>query len=163
MEKAEVKDAGKKGKGLFALKNLQKGEEILYFTGKVVEVEDESKYPEHIRDHWHPIDEKEDKKVYVLPESPWMYMNHSCEPNAGVKNDRHLVAIKDIKKGDEINIDYSTLFLDGWEMACKCGSKNCRKMISTFDKLSPKDQERLKDYVSSYVRKKYVKDSKKIE
>ena len=157
MKKVEVKDAKKKGKGIFALKDIKKGEEILYFTGEVVEVEDESKYPEHIRDHWHPIDEKNGKKVYILPESPWKYMNHSCEPNAGVKNDRYLVAIKNIKKRDEINIDYSTLFLEGWKMECKCGSKNCRKIISTFDKLSKKDQERLKDYVSSYVKKIYIK------
>ncbi|NQV08412.1 SET domain-containing protein-lysine N-methyltransferase [Candidatus Woesearchaeota archaeon] len=157
MENVEVKDAGKKGKGIFALKDIKKSEQILYFTGKVVEVGNESKYPEHIREHWHPIDKKGDKTVYVLPKSPWMYMNHSCEPNARVKNDRYLIAIRDIKKGEEINIDYSTLFLEGWEMKCECGSKNCRKVISTFDKLSPKNQERLKDYVSSYVKKKYKK------
>ena len=78
-------------------------------------------------------------------------MNHSCEPNAGLKNDRYLVAIENIAKGEEVNIDYSTLFLEGWSMKCECGRKSCRKLISTFDTLSPKDQERLKDYISSYV------------
>ena len=62
-----------------------------------------------------------------------------------------------IKKGDEINIDYSTVFLKGWEMKCTCGSKNCRKVIHTFDKLPLTVQERLKKYVTSYVRKNFVK------
>ncbi|GAF72517.1 unnamed protein product [marine sediment metagenome] len=161
MKKVEIKKTSKKGKGVFALKNIKKGEQIIYISGKVVGVENESKYPEHIREHWHPIDEKNGKRIYILPESPWMYINHSCEPNVGVKHDRYLIAIKDIKKGDEINIDYSTLFLEGWTMKCKCESKNCRKVISTFDKLSPKDQERLKRYVSSYVKRKYMKNLKK--
>ena len=158
MENVEVRDTNKKGKGIFAIRNLKKGEKILYFSGKVVEVENPEEYSEEVREHWHPIDFKENKTVYILPEEPWKYLNHSCEPNAGVKNDRDLVAIKDIKKGDEICIDYSTLFLEGWEMKCECGSKNCRKMISSFDKLDPKDQERLKDYISSYVKKKYKKN-----
>ena len=161
MENVEVRSTGKKGKGVFALKNIKKGEQILYITGKVVEVADESRYPEHIRGHWHPMDRKGNKNIYVLPELPWMYMNHSCKPNAGIKKDRHLVAIRDIKVGEEINVDYSTLFLEGWHMKCECGSENCRKEITTFDKLSPKDQKRLKDYVSSYVKKKYVKGAKK--
>jgi len=159
MKNVEVKDTGTKGKGIFALKDIQKGKEILYFTGKVVEVEDESKYPKFVRDHWHPIDEKGNKRIYLLPEFPSMYMNHSCEPNAGVKENIHLVAIKDIKKGDEINIDYSTLFLEGWKMECQCDSDKCRGVISTFDTLNPKDQERLKDYVSRYVKKKFLNGS----
>ena len=158
MEKVEVRDSGKKGKGLFALQNIKKGEEILYISGKVVEVEDESVYSEHVREHWHPIDKKGGKVVYVLPEPPWMYLNHSCEPNAGLNYDRHLVATNDISKGEEINIDYSTLFPVGWSMKCECGNKICRKTISTFDTLSPGDQARLRDYISSYVRKEYLEN-----
>ncbi len=41
-----------------------------------------------------------------------MYMNHSCDPNAGIINDRKLVASKDIHKGGEITIDYSTLDIE---------------------------------------------------
>jgi len=161
MEKVGVEDAGKKGKGVFALTRIKGGEEILYITGKVVEVEDESEYPKHVREHWHPVDKKGDNVLFILPEPPWMYLNHSCEPNAGVKKDRHLVAIRDIKKGEEVTVDYSALFLEGWEMRCWCERKNCRKVISTFDKLNSVDQKRLKDYVSSYVQKTYVLGSKK--
>ena len=157
MEDVEVKEAGKKGKGLFANKNFRKGEKILYWKGKTIETDDPSKFSPEIRDHWHPIDQKGKKIVYILPEEPWMYMNHSCEPNAGIKNNRTLVAMRLVKKGEEILIDYSTLFIEGWEMDCKCGSKTCRKKILTFDKLSKKDKDRLKDYVTTYVKKKYTK------
>ena len=43
-----------------------------------------------------------------MPEEPWIYMNHSCDSNAGVVDDRKLVAAKDIKKGEEITVDYSS-------------------------------------------------------
>tara|TARA_Y100000310_G_C20469626_1_gene709317 strand:- start:166 stop:651 length:486 start_codon:yes stop_codon:yes gene_type:complete len=156
--KVTVKDAGGKGRGLFAAKDIKKGEKILYFSGEVLEVKEgeESTYSADVRDHWHPMDKKGDVFVYISPASPWKYMNHSCEPNAGLKNDRDLIAMEQIKEGAEITIDYSTLFFEGWHMECKCGSEHCRKSILTFDTLGKEDQERLKNYVNSYVRKKYL-------
>ena len=151
-----VKETSKKGKGVFALKNFNKDEFILYIEGEVIETEHPSDYSDEIQNHWYPIDKKGKKYRYVLPQSPWMYLNHSCDSNAGIKNDRDIVAIRDIKKGEEIVFDYSTNNIDGWTMKCHCGSKNCRKIISTFDKLDKKSKEKLKDYLPSYIRKKYL-------
>ncbi len=168
MPNVEVKDIGKKGKGIFALKNFKRNEKILYITGKVIETENPSSYPYEIREHWGPLGRKGKKFQFILPESPWMYMNHSCDSNAGLINDRQLVAIKNIKKGDEVTIDYSTLDIESLtggkselRMRCMCGSKNCRKVIRTFDKLGLEDQKRLRKYLNSYLKKKYIKESKK--
>ena len=158
----KVKTIKNKGKGIFALKDFKKGEHILDITGEVIETENPLDYPEEIREHWGPMGKKGNKFRFIKPEEPWMYMNHSCDSNAGIIDDRKLIASRDIKKGEEITVDYSTLDIEsltqGKEqlvMKCKCGSKNCRKIISTFDRLNKKDQNRLKKFLNSYLKKKY--------
>ena len=158
----EIKDVKDKGKGIFALKDFKKGEFILEITGEIIETETPEDYPEKIREHWGPLGREGKKYRFIKPESPWMYMNHSCDSNAGIINDRKLIAAKDIKKGEEITIDYSAMDIESLtygkhqlSMECKCGNKNCRKVITTFDKLNKKDQERLKKFLNPYLRKKY--------
>lgn len=68
-------------------------------------------------------------------------INHSCEPNSAVlieNKKASLFSIKDISEGDEITYDYSLQMCDEpWTMECKCGSKNCRKLIKEY-KFLPK-------------------------
>jgi len=158
----EIKDVEGKGKGIFALKDFKEGEFILEITGEVIETEHPEEYPEEITEHWAPLGKEGNKYRFIKPESPWMYMNHSCDSNAGIINDRKLVAARDIKKGEEITIDYSAMDIESvtfgkkqLSMECKCCSKNCRKIIKTFDQLDKKDQDRLKKFLSPYLRKKY--------
>jgi SET domain-containing protein len=60
------------------------------------------------------------------------YINHSCEPNAYMKTLRgHMLffALRDIKPGDEITIDYEqTLHPDS--KRCRCGAGKCRGTIN---------------------------------
>ena len=60
------------------------------------------------------------------------YINHSCEPNAYMKilyNHILFIALRDIKPGEEITIDYeSTLHSD--KKRCTCGAPSCRKTIN---------------------------------
>lgn len=85
---------------------------------------------------------------------PYVLVNHSCNPNAGIKNSRILTAIKNIKKNEEITYDYSTVWFEGFK--CKCGNTNCRGYISDFLGLSKKDKEKyLKlGVVSEFIKKK---------
>lgn len=163
----EIREIKNKGRGIFALKDYKKGESILEITGEIIDTEDPSNYPEEIREHWAPMGKFGDKFRFIKPEVPWMYMNHSCDFNAGVIDDRNLIASKNIKKGEEINIDYSTLFIESLTngkkqlmMECRCGSKNCRKVISTFDTLKKDDQEKLKRFLNPFMREKYLGSQK---
>ena len=60
------------------------------------------------------------------------YINHSCEPNAFMKilyNHILFIALRDIKPGEEITIDYeSTLHSDA--KRCACGARSCRGTIN---------------------------------
>ena len=71
---------------------------------------------------------KKGETALLLADKPWMYANHSCNPNCGIKDKMKLVAIKSIKKDEEITFDYATLKLR-IKMQCQCGSPNCRKML----------------------------------
>ena len=72
------------------------------------------------------------------------YVNHSCEPNCGIKiggDGVKLIAIVPIDAGHQITFDYSTTMHNfDYEMTCACGSNNCRRQIKNFAELPAKIQ-----------------------
>jgi hypothetical protein len=67
------------------------------------------------------------------------FVNHSCEPNAGmlIKGaEVRLIAIREITAGEQITFDYSTTMdEDDFEFDCMCGSSRCRGRIGDFKQL----------------------------
>lgn len=62
-------------------------------------------------------------------DSPVGAINHSCDPNAAVRNGR-IIAWTCIKTGEEITIDYKrTEQKLAMPFDCKCNSENCRGRI----------------------------------
>lgn len=74
---------------------------------------------------------------FLLLSDPQVFVNHSCNPNAGIDGNLNLVARRDIPAGREILWDYSTTMdEDGWTMeGCRCGSYTCRGTIRDFKTL----------------------------
>ena len=72
---------------------------------------------------------------YLYLDEPGRFANHACVPNAAVVDDRQLVAIREIRAGEEICFDYSTTISDGWTMECRCGAAECRGLIVAFQLL----------------------------
>jgi SET domain-containing protein len=136
------------GLGLFAKKNFKRGEIILEFIGKIVHRSEIDKVKNEktkklIDDYSIQIDKDifllgtgQDKKIYDD------FINHSCDPNAYVfinGNKVLLIALKNIKKNEEITYDYSTtMYNDSWSIKCHCGSKKCRGYIKEFKYLPSK-------------------------
>ena len=101
-----------------------------------------------------------DDQLYFNSRGLARSINHSCNPNAGIKNDRELVAIRDIKKDEEIRFDYSTTMdEDCWTMECKCRSKNCRGLVRDFKYLPLDLQQKYLQLgiVQNFIMKKYRK------
>ena len=79
------------------------------------------------------------------------HIGHSCNPNCYIHATGKraiLYSLHLIKVGTEITFDYSSTSTDGpesWKMECKCGSFNCRKIISGFGHLSTELQKEYKD------------------
>ncbi len=72
----------------------------------------------------------------VLMQPPERFINHRCDPNTftrTIAGDRYVVALREIRLGEEINYDYC-LNSDGdtaWD--CSCGSPECRRHhVSSF-------------------------------
>jgi SET domain-containing protein len=121
-----VKKSNIDGKGVFAVRDIKKGEVILEWdishtlTPKELEqlAEDERKYVSYTNGK------------YVVMQPPEKFMNHSCDANTYSDNFRD-IAKRDIKMGEEITADYSETEVPGFSMKCKCGSKNCRGVIKS--------------------------------
>lgn len=68
---------------------------------------------------------------YIDLKDTYVSINHSCEPNSAIVHYNELVALRDIREGEEICYDYSATdwpnddYWDGynaWEMVCHCGA-----------------------------------------
>ncbi|HNR87482.1 MAG TPA: SET domain-containing protein-lysine N-methyltransferase [Spirochaetota bacterium] len=127
-----------KGKSVFANRPFDAGEFIIQFRGKIYTREEYlCKYNDR-NNHFLQID----TDLWLGPtRTADNYVNHSCNPNCGIKiYEQHvlLFAIHDIKRYEELSFDYSTTMAeDCWEMDCLCGSRQCRKRIRDFKHLSP--------------------------
>lgn len=60
--------------------------------------------------------------------------NHSCNPNIGFDGSICYIAIRDIKKNEEILLDYAFMETEFQPFECKCGSNNCRKIVKPTDR-----------------------------
>jgi len=152
-----AKDTSKYGKGIFAAKPIKKNSPLMVFGGYVLTRDEEVKLPLDVRDIAIQIDR--DLVIGVLTRKELAstdYVNHSCEPNAGIKGQISLVAMRDIKKGEEITFDYGTVVYrqkgaPKYELICLCGSKSCRKKITQYDWKIPSLQKKYRGYFPYYI------------
>jgi hypothetical protein len=118
------------GKGVFAKVAIEPKETIFYLTGKLIRFQDAAAATLGENTIQIGVDR------YVDPFSPARYLNHACEPNAGFVDEIRLIALRQIRPGEEIRFDYSTTMLERyWELDCLCGAKTCRGRIQDFDLL----------------------------
>ena len=143
------------GKCLIVNEDIKKDEIIAEFDGKIYEVEKATELPkdlpENVVDHAIQFEEHKwkDSNGYAR------YINHSCEPNCGIKGLFTIVAMRDIKEGEELLWDYDMTEDSDWRMNCLCSMPSCRKIIGAFSLLPQNVREKYKGYVSDWLVKKY--------
>lgn len=134
----EIRES-KFGKGLFATRDIDPGTLLCRVTGQKKELTLAQTILLHEKES-HYIQVDFDR--YLLCDPPFLYSNHSCNPNCGVNARLEMSALKKIRAGEELFWDYSTSMLERhWTMKCSCGEKNCRKIITDFDLLPRELQE----------------------
>lgn len=122
------------GSGLFVTKNLAADTILCTVTGPLLTFQETLALNER-ESHCLQIDSDQ----YILCDPPFLYSNHSCEPNCALNAQLQLFALRDIAHDEELFWDYSTSMLERhWTMMCSCGSLRCRKLITDFD-LLPED------------------------
>ena len=137
------------GRGVFADRFYRAGDEILRFEGRTVPAQIVAAMGD---DECYMIQIGPD--LYLEPEAPGRYTNHSCMPNAAIKDDRRLVALVDIPANQQICFDYSTTMSENnWTMTCRCGAVDCRGIIRDFGDLPADLQRRYLDLgvVQSFI------------
>lgn len=139
------------GRALFATREIKKGEVIGAFDGKIYKAKKASDIsnepPVYAQDHaiqFAKVKYRDSKGIARL-------ISHSCEPNCGIKNKFEIVAMRNIRKGEEISFDYDMSENSDWRMKCECKNKNCRKLIGSYSALPQQLKERYKGYISEYL------------
>lgn len=131
--KTEIKTSQISGNGTFATQKIQQGEFITKLKGQPFAEKDfytVCKEKGIAEDD--PLQVADD--VYLILEYASKAINHSCNPNTALRNTSDLHALKEISPGEELTYDYSTSVGvdDDWQMHCKCGAKNCRKIVGNI-------------------------------
>lgn len=152
MSKVFIKDSKYDGKGIFAKKDIKKGEIIFIIKGQRKKFLIDNKESAKMAGmNWVGIGKNE----WIDPQKYCQYFNHSCDPNSYLKGKVTVVALKNIKKGEEITFDYSLNESDiFWKLdrECLCGSKKCRKDIRSIQFLSEEEYKDRKFMIPKYYR-----------
>ena len=148
--KTRVAPSPTAGRGLFAVAPIRKGEIVSIRGGHVLAV---AALPHKLpRAFWgYPIADG-----FVLGprtarecETVMMFLNHSCEPNVGIRGQIVFVAMRAIRAGEELTIDYA--MFGGDTMRCNCRTPSCRGEVRPNDWRRPELRRRYRGYFAAHV------------
>jgi len=144
----EIRNTLAKGKGVFSLRKIKRGETVL-----VGAIEKELR-----TNHSHAT--QIDLNRFVLHEELNRTINHSCTPNCGIKVNSEngalgFVAIRDIEEGEEILYDYAmrNYNIEYFPDQCQCKSTQCRGKVTGWKDLSIDKKLEYRHYVAPYLLK----------
>lgn len=124
------------GFGIYATVDMKRGDIVFRGEERAARLATRS----HILESW-PAEQVEVFRKYATvagngvfmlwDEDPreWAPQNHSCNPNTAFRG-LNLVALGDIRCGEELTVDYGTLGNpEAAPFTCSCGASNCRGTI----------------------------------
>ena len=141
----ELRESSGKGEGVFATKSFKIGDTVM--VGAIKETLN--------RNHSHASQIGENK--YVLHAGLIIKVNHSCDPNCGIKVNitgaHDFFAIKDISISEEITFDYAmrNYKISYFMKKCMCGSKRCRGRVTGWKDLPDEKKKEYKGFVAPYL------------
>ena len=155
--KTEVRESSIHGRGLFAVTEISKDEIVAVKGGHIV---DRKTLREKITPRLGPVEIQINDDLFIAPvteeerELSMLYLNHSCDPNLGVRGEITFVAMRDIPAGEELTHDWAMTDDDDYSIECNCGAPDCRKTLTGKDWRRPDLQERYVGYFSAYLARK---------
>jgi hypothetical protein len=135
------------GKGVFTGKPYRRGDLIFVIAGPI-----SARFTRFTI----PIDER--LAIDPVPVDNFAaYLNHSCEPNAGIRSRSLVMALRDISCHEEVAIDYA-MIVDEYgseiaedELVCRCGVPRCRGRLGAYNRLPSERRERYRGYISDWL------------
>jgi chloramphenicol 3-O phosphotransferase len=148
----EVRDAGPKGRGVYALRSFERGEFI--FRRRHTRVVTATELP--ALSEWERIHLCQlDLDRYAVLAPPGCYLNHSCDPSA-IRHGVTVFAWRDINRGEEVTLDYRLNAFAGDSWPCDCGSATCSGVVEgDFFDMDPGRQALLLSHAPAFIRREY--------
>jgi hypothetical protein len=151
----------KGGAGIFAREPVSKEEILLVCGGSIVTGKELATLPAVTRRHGIQIEDD----LYVVTigvVEPADCINHSCDPNAGLRGQIVMVAMRDIEPGEEICFDYAMSDSSSYdEFDCGCGTRLCRKRVTGADWMLPELWDRYEGHFSPYLERRIAELKRK--
>lgn len=154
--KIQVKKSGVHGKGVFAARNISKGETLIEYVGEIISAQEaEDRHPHDPTDpnHTFYFQVEDDKVIDALHGgNSARWINHCCTPNCKpevIEGRVFIKAKKDIPAGSELNYDYGLIIDEPItkklmaQYPCWCGSAKCRGTLLAVQKKTSKQQRKL--------------------
>lgn len=150
---ADTRHCGSKGYGSFADQPIPQGNIVATFGGTAANRNELALYP----------DERQRRSMQIgidlflvgpVEREPGDCINHSCDPNCGMRNATQLVAIRNIVEGEELTFDYAMSDTSNYdEFECSCSTARCRGAVSANDWRRDDLRQRYAGYFSPYIQR----------
>jgi len=151
--KAEPRDSGIHGTGMFAKDPIAKDEIVAMYGGVIVPRSNIAKY-QNVMGGIYGIQVEED--FFICPTEPkGGLFNHSCNPTLGYQNQITVVAVRDVNPDDELAFDYAFSETTFEPFTCTCNSDICRHTIKPTDWESSGLQRKWSKYFTPFLRSKF--------
>lgn len=151
-----VRTSGVHGRGVYAGRDIKKGERIIEYKGEVITWrEADRRPPSDPNDPTHTFYFSLDDGKHVIDANvngnAARWINHSCAPNCETEEDNGRVwieALRDIKAGEELFYDYGLIIDERItptlkrQYRCLCGAKDCRGTMLALRKRKKKQEAR---------------------
>jgi hypothetical protein len=162
--KCEVRTAEDRGGFTVVAKEpIARGELIVVWSGTLVDGTELATLPANVKRH--SLQVEDDHYLVSLTDcEPPDYVNHSCSPNAGLSGQIGLVAMRDIRTGEEVTYDYA--MSDGSpydEFDCCCGADQCRGRVTGDDWRRSELWQRYQGYFSPYLQRRIAKLRRRLQ
>jgi SET domain-containing protein len=158
--KAQVREHSINRKGVFARADIRKDELLSIWGGSIIDDEELGRLAQSDFRDIHDYATVIAEGFYMVSSKDGLledddFFNHSCEPNAGMRGNIVLVAMRDILAGEEITYDYVMTDADyDYAFDCTCASASCRQVITGRDWMRKDLQDKYPGYFTWHVQSK---------
>jgi len=140
------------GLGLFAIEEIKKGEIVAVKGGEILTKQQLAAASTTLHAEMQIADD-----LFIAPKTEkdyvksMMCLNHSCNPNLGIRGDIVFISMRIIYPGEELTVDYAMMDNVPSRFLCICGSRECRGEVTGQDWQKEEIQEKYVGYFSAYI------------
>jgi SET domain-containing protein len=135
------------GLGVFATERVEAGEVVAEFDGDIYPFQ-YPRWTEDLLNHTIQFERYKFRDATGIARR----INHSCEPNCGIRELFKIVTMRPIEPGEEITFDYEmTEDSLWWRMECGCGTPSCRKLIGAHRNMPLEVKAKYKGFISEWL------------